>query len=89
MGLCHTIDVIQDVSEKYWTSYPVFVSHMWLSTNGLWKLQLTSGGEKSTDGGETSSEWAKRLGGEMSRGEASWGRNVLGQNVRWRGETSI
>ena len=39
------------------------------------KLQLTSGGEKSTDGGETSivggetsNEWAKRPGGETSRG---------------------
>jgi len=57
------------------------------------------GGETSTFGGETSSEWAKRPGGETSRGETSKGRNVLvvkrpvkGRNVqgakRPGGETS-
>jgi len=68
----------------------------------LQKLQLTSGCEKSTDegetttvGGETSSKWPKRPGGEMSRG-----RNVLGAErpgdetssegaKRQRGNTSI
>jgi len=56
-------------------------------------------GKTSTVGGETSSEWAKRPGGETSWGETSKGRNFLvakrlggetskGQNVQWRGETS-
>jgi len=56
----------------------------------LRKLQLTCGGEKSADGGEAttvggemSSKWAKRPGGESSRG-----RNVLVVKRR-RGETSI
>jgi len=83
-GLCHTIDVIQDVSEKYWTSHPVFVSHMWLSTNGVvhcesYNLQAganspLTGAKRPVSGRNVlvaKCPGAKHLGGETSWGKTS------------------
>jgi len=55
-------------------------------------IEKQTWGETSTVGGETSNEWAKRPGGETSRGEKSWGETYKGRNVlvakRPGGETS-
>jgi len=96
---CHTNDVIQDVTEKYWMSHPVFVTYVSLSTNRVihcesYNLQaglkspltgakrLQSGAKRPVSGRNV--QGAKRPGGETSRDETSWGRNV-----QWRGEKSI
>ena len=73
-GLCHTIDVIQDVTEKYWMSHPVFVSHVWLSSNGLIHCE-----SYNLQAGAKSPYWRGR--NVHSRG---WNVQWVGETSRWR-----
>jgi len=73
--LC-TNDGIKDVTEKYWMTHPVFMSHVWLSTNGVihcksYNLQVGAKspltGQNDQWVGEMSSEGVKRPGSETSQ----------------------
>ena len=89
---CHTNDVSQDVTEKYWMSHPVFVTYVSLSTNGVIHCEsynLQAGLKSPLTGAKRLQSGAKRPvsgrnvhGAKRPGGEMSWWRNI-----QWRGET--
>jgi len=90
---CHTNDVIQDVTEKYWMSHPVFMSHVWLSTIRVIYCEsynLKQGRKLYWQGRNVhfnvhsqgrNVQGTKCPGGETSRGETSRGQTSKGRNV--------